>query len=498
MSKALSILLVEDDEDDYLITREYLEEIPGRDLDLRWVDCYDEGMTLVEAGGIDICLVDYRIGGHTGLEFLENVKSKGLQVPMVLLTGVGQRDIDVAATEAGAADFLDKSELSSTILDRTIRYAIANAESMRALAEKTGFLETTLENTGAGIAAFDLTGALIMSNQQFADFIARFDVSGDAKEDAATGHLNLTLEKVAEMLKVQLDDQVDIVSPDGHVFELRRNVVPAGGSVVFVLDITEQKTLEKTITRARNDAEAASRAKSAFLSNISHELRTPLHSIIGYSELILSETRALDPKDCADQIHESGTHLLSLIESVLAYSKLESGEYACKSERIFELDGLLTSSIAQVAAAATRRNVTIDFEIDSTIESIEGDQMALRQIFVNLLANAIEFSNEGERAEVSIKALEDGAAAITVRDFGAGMDPEKVENIFVPFLQLDDSLDRSHEGTGLGLPIVKSLAEHHDAVLRIETAPDEGTAVIMTLPPERVRLHNIAASQAAG
>jgi len=114
MSDALSILLVEDDEDDYLITR---------------------------------------------------------QVPMVLLTGVGQRDIDVAATEAGAADYLDKSELSTTILDRTIRYAIANAASMKALAEKTGFLEATLENTGAGIAAFDVNGSLIMSNHLFSKFL---------------------------------------------------------------------------------------------------------------------------------------------------------------------------------------------------------------------------------------------------------------------------------------------------------------------------------------
>ena len=489
MSDALSILLVEDDEDDYLITREFLEEIPGRRVDLKWVDCYEEGMTLAEAGGIDICLVDYRIGGHTGLEFLENAKAKALQIPMVLLTGVGQRDIDVAATEAGAADYLDKSELSPTILDRTIRYALANAASMQALAEKTGFLEATLENTGAGIAAFDVNGSLIMSNQLFDEFIKRFDEQSLAQDKS------LTLDRIQEVLSVDLTENVAIVSPDGNAYELRRNVVPSGGDVVFILDITEQKNLERTMIQARNDAQAASRAKSAFLSNISHELRTPLHSIIGYSELILTDTRALDPKDCAGQINESGNHLLKLIESVLAFSKLESGEYSSKSDRIFELDGLMTSSIAQVAEVAARRAVVIDYSIDPSIESIFGDQMALRQILVNLMNNAIEFSEEDGRVDVELAIAPEGRASLSVTDHGAGMDPAKVERAFIPFVQLDDSLDRSHEGTGLGLPIVKSLAEHHEAEISVKTELGSGTSVSLTLPSNRVTLHDISVGQ---
>lgn len=491
MTDAWTILLVEDDEDDYLITREYLEEIPGRRLDLRWVDDYDEGMKLIEAGGLDICLVDYRIGGHTGLEFLENVKAKGIQIPMVLLTGVGQRDIDVAATEAGAADFLDKSELSATTLDRTIRYAIANAASMKALAEKTGFLEATLENTGAGIAAFDAEGSLTMSNQLFGSFIERLD----PELNLAQGQL--TLSGIASILEVDLSESTSVTCPDGHIFEVRLNVVPAGGAVVFVLDITEQKILENTMIRARNDAQAASRAKSAFLSNISHELRTPLHSIIGYSDLILAETDALDPKDCAGQIHESGTHLLSLIESVLSYSKLESGEYSCNVDRIFEIDGLIHASVAQLEAAITRRNIKIEITIDPLISSVFGDQMALRQMLANLLSNAIEFSHEGGRVEITLTANEDGSAALCVRDHGVGMDPEKVDRVFIPFVQLDDSLDRSHEGTGLGLPIVQALARHHNAEVHIETAIGEGTAVFVTLPASSVDLQPAGEEQVA-
>ena len=480
MADVWSILLVEDDEDDYMITREFLEEIPGRRVDLTWVDCYDKGMNLVRAGGVDICLVDYRIGGHTGLEFLESAKSNGLEVPMVLLTGVGQRDVDVAATAAGAADFLDKSELSATILDRTIRYAIANSASRQALAEKTGFLETTLENTGAGIAAFDASGMLTMSNNLFEVFCDDLDVG------ILHGSKVITLERFMALLDVDFQGPTSVVSPDGNVFEVRLNAVPSGGVVVFILDVTQQKALEQTMVRARNDAQAASRAKSAFLSNISHELRTPLHSIIGYSDLILSETCALDPKDCAGQIHESGTHLLALIESVLAFSKLESGEYAFTVERIFEIDGLIKASIAQVHDLAATRSVAIDLSVDPAINSIVGDQRALRQILVNLLKNAIEFSHESGRIVVSLTLLRDGSAALSVQDFGIGMDPNEIDRAFIPFVQLDDSLDRSHEGTGLGLPIVKALAEHHRANLSIKTALNEGTTVIITLPAANV------------
>lgn len=463
-----------------MITREFLEEIPGRRIDLTWVNCYDQGMQLVQAGGVDICLVDYRIGGHTGLEFLEIAKANGLQVPMVLLTGVGQRDVDVAATEAGAADFLDKSELSTTTLDRTIRYAIANSASRQALAEKTGFLETTLENTGAGIAAFDVDGMLTMSNHLFSVFCNNLNA------EVPNCSENITLEGFKAGLNNDLQELTSVVSPDGNVYELRLNPVLSGGAVVFILDVTQQKTLEKTMIRARNDAEAASRAKSAFLSNISHELRTPLHSIIGYSDLILSETCALDPKDCAGQIHESGTHLLTLIESVLAYSKLESGEYSCRAERIFEIDGLIDASVAQIQSAAERRNVSINISIDPVISSIVGDQRALRQMLVNLLKNAVEFSHEGGRIEVSLCLANNGAAELSVQDYGVGMDPEKIDRAFIPFVQLDDSLDRSHEGTGLGLPIVKALADHHEANLSVKTALGEGTIVIITLPSASV------------
>ena len=487
MAEPLKILLVEDDEDDYLITSEYLDEIPGRSVDLNWVNGYDEGMAILESGGVDLCLVDYRIGGHTGLEFLEAAKERGLSIPMVLLTGVGQRDIDIAAGKAGAADFLDKSELSSTLLDRTIRYSIAHANALQALAEKTSFLETTLDNTGAGIAAFDARGNLATANHKFQDFVAQFGALEDANLTALAAHLSIEAEVYQE-----------IFAPDGKTYELRSNPVPAGGSVLFILDVTEQRVLAENMITARNEAEAASRAKSSFLANISHELRTPLHSIIGYSELITQETPALNPIDCAEQINESGKHLLALIEAVLSYSKLESGDYSCKSTDIFELPALIDAAVSDIKMRAEQKSIDIQQTVDPLIKGLHADPMGIRQILINLLTNAIDFSDEGTIVEVHLEANTDGGVDLMVRDFGAGMDPEQITNAFTPFAQVDDTLARTHEGAGLGLPIVKSLVRHHEGEIRVETMPGEGTTVIIALPAERVRLGGVEDARQAG
>ncbi|NNE21210.1 MAG: response regulator, partial [Rhizobiales bacterium] len=133
MPDKLNILLVEDDEDDYLITREVLEEMQAVDLNLTWVQDYDEGLSFLARNHVSVCLVDYRIGAHTGIEFVKVAKHRGLKGPFILLTGVGQHDIDVAATEAGASDFLDKSDLNANLMERSIRYAIANSKALEAL-----------------------------------------------------------------------------------------------------------------------------------------------------------------------------------------------------------------------------------------------------------------------------------------------------------------------------------------------------------------------------
>lgn len=238
----LRILLVEDDEDDYFVASELMDDLPYT-VELVWAERFDDGLTHLLEDAFDIAFVDYRIGGRTGLEFIESVKSQGIDTPLVLLTGAAAREIDIAATKAGASDFLDKSELSASILERTIRFVIANADAMRALSEKSNLLTTTLEHTSAGIAAIDRGGRIIQSNRQFAEFLEKMrdKCGGGDLEDSAV------IRELLAARGTEFGGALEIQDRAGRIFEVRVNSAPDGGIVIFTLDVSEAKRQEKQL-----------------------------------------------------------------------------------------------------------------------------------------------------------------------------------------------------------------------------------------------------------
>ena len=256
--------------------------------------------------------------------------------------------------------------------------------------------------------------------------------------------------------------------------------------MIFAVDVSAQKALQDNIMRAKSRAEAISRAKSSFLTNISHELRTPLHGIIGFSDLIIAQTPNVDMVDCALQINESSKHLLDVINAVLDYSKIEAGQHPFDDEDVSDLSSMVAFAIRQVEGNANDRGITVVSEVDENVLGFRGDEMSMRRILINLLSNAVKFSEDGSRVTVRVWGQVDGSLAISVSDNGIGMEPGEVEQAFVPFQQLHASLDRPHEGTGLGLPIVKSLADLHEASISIDTVPGAGACVRITLPADRV------------
>lgn len=485
---AIRLLLVEDDEDDYFLTKDCLEGIHGKEVEIEWIQEYETAMERLRADSCDICFLDYRIGGRTGLEFLEAVRHEELTTPIVLLTGVGQHDIDVAATEAGAADYIDKSELSPEMAERTIRYAVAQAEARRNLAEKSSLLETTLENATAGIAAFDPDGKLAQTNEVFDDFLKAFMMQADA--DLAPLDL---------IKQTCVDENATVATLDGSVFDMTINPTPRGGHVVVVVDITEQKALQLEMEAARIEAENANRAKSAFFSSITHELRTPLHNILGFADLIMHEGSVMEPQECARYIQEGGNSLLDIVNSLLEYSRLESGYEPENNGGLFELDFILASIAEGFSAAAEQNGVELQVTIDPTIDGLYLEEGALRSIFSRLAQNAVRFSPDGGTVELLISINDAGEIVLSVSDEGIGMKKDFVEKILSPFAQADDGLDRSFEGIGLGLSIVKLLATALEAKLEIVSGRESGTTASLILAPETAILKaGTAAAQNVG
>jgi signal transduction histidine kinase len=239
------------------------------------------------------------------------------------------------------------------------------------------------------------------------------------------------------------------------------------------------------------NAESANRAKTEFLANMSHELRTPLNAIIGFSDVIQNEImgRIEDtPKyiDYARDIGEAGSHLLSVINDILEIAKIEAGQLDLR-EDAFDAGSALDACIGMLSNRAEDASVHLICEDGQPQVIIWGDQKKFKQIVLNLLSNAIKFTPKNGHVTLSIGIVSDGDFVLTVSDTGVGIAEADLEEALAPFSQIQNAQQRTHEGTGLGLPISRALAELHDGTLEIKSEPGLGTTVTVRLPAERLR-----------
>jgi len=235
----------------------------------------------------------------------------------------------------------------------------------------------------------------------------------------------------------------------------------------------------------RAEAESANASKTAFLANMSHELRTPLNAILGFSEIIARE--CLGPvgspryKEYAGDIHNSGTHLLSLINDLLDVAKIEAGRMEIEPHMI-ETRRALESALKFVGVKSRERNQVLTISVDDGAAILYADERALKQIVINLVSNAVKFTQHGGRIDVSAKRNPAGDFELIVADNGPGIPNERIDRIFKPFAQVDNRYDRQAGGTGLGLALVRGLTELHGGRTWIESEPGKGTRAFVILP----------------
>ncbi len=254
-------------------------------------------------------------------------------------------------------------------------------------------------------------------------------------------------------------------------------------------DITAQVRDAQVLVDAKIRAEGANRAKSDFLANMSHELRTPLNAILGFSDVIATRMfgeAALDRyADYARDIHSSGFHLLSIINDILDLSKVESGR-AELDEGEAMLGNVVAEAVRLVGERLRPEGVAFDVSLPETEPRLRIDERKFVQILVNLLSNAFKFTPAGGVVSLEAGWLADGGLAIRVCDTGIGIAPNEIEKVLSPFGQVESAFSRNNHGTGLGLPLAKSLAELHGGSLSLASVENEGTVVTVTLPPARV------------
>ena len=248
--------------------------------------------------------------------------------------------------------------------------------------------------------------------------------------------------------------------------------------------------LSDKLRAARDDAEAANKAKSEFLANISHELRTPLVGIIGFSEIM--EDEKLGPmgspqyREYAGDIHQAGQHLLSLINNLLNLSKIESG----KEELVeYEIDvgGIIANTVRLLHPQIEENHLVVECDMHPDMPKLVADEGKVKQILINLLGNAIKFTGEGGRIAIKAWARGDSGCVIQIADSGIGIAPQDIPKALAQFGQVDGVFNRKYEGTGLGLPLAKALVELHGGVLDLQSEVGVGTTVTIRFPVWRLQ-----------
>ena len=296
--------------------------------------------------------------------------------------------------------------------------------------------------------------------------------------------------------KSLMDIEYRIFRKDGelrHVRELATHIFDDEGGLFrtsgILQDITDYKKIEAIAEKARVESEAANQAKSEFLANMSHELRTPLNAIIGFSQALqgqlfgpLGNEKYLD---YANDINDSSNHLLELINDILDMSAIEAGAVELQEAEL-DVNQAADSAIRLVTPRAAKGAITIHTDIDPGLPRLYADERRLKQILLNLLSNAVKFTEAGGNVTLSASMTKDGDMLVSVSDTGIGMNEKEVDTAVSQFGQVDSSLSRKEEGTGLGLPLTQSLVELHGGALTVSSKKGEGTTVSIRFPSDRL------------
>lgn len=290
------------------------------------------------------------------------------------------------------------------------------------------------------------------------------------------------------------DMEVTLRSAGGSEIEVlvSSEIIECDGDQVLLVigqDIGDRKAYEEELRASKEAADLANRSKSEFLANMSHELRTPLNAILGFSEIIKDQIlgRLEEPKyaEYARDIHESGSHLLEIINDILDLSKIEAGRLEVHTHDVC-VPELVHSCIRLIEPRAEDAGLALDVDVPADAPTLRADERLMKQILLNLLSNAVKFTPRGGRVGVRVERTGEGGLRLSVRDTGIGMDEDGVESALRPFGQVDTSFSRKHQGSGLGLPLVVAFSERQGACFDLDTALGEGTEIAVTFPADRV------------
>lgn len=486
----LKILLVEDDEDDYIIIRDMLSDVTGKPLKMEWSTTYEAGLEALRRQQHDVCLLDYYLGQHTGLELLQEMSDKSQNVPIIMLTGLGNHQVDVQAMEAGAADYLVKGEIHPYLLERSIRYAVRHRQVLRALQQREDRFRSLVQNSSdvIGVLREDSTYQYVSDSCRGILGYAPEDLVGKKSLDFVHPEDISVVQEALRELKACPDDVLStefrFLHGDGtwRILEATGNNLLdhpfIEGIVVNTRDVTMQRQAEKKIERYAAELKRSNKELEQFAYVISHDLQEPARMVESYLKLLRRRYQGqLDDKADVfiDYAVDGAKRMQEMIAALLDLSRVET------------LGAAFTPTDVEAVLERTLRSLNKTIEdadahvTHSPLPTVAADQAQLAQVFQNLIINAIKFQREGVPPRVHIAATpKDAMWVFSVADNGIGINPKQTDRIFQIFQRLHTR--EEYPGTGIGLALCKRIVERHSGQIWVESTPNKGSTFFFTLP----------------
>lgn len=486
------VLLVDDDEDDYMITREALAEAIYTRLDLDWVNSYEAGQAQIKASNHDIYLIDLHLGQHDGFELLQYAAEIGCQKPLILLTGQGEREFDLKALSLGAMDFLVKGQFSAALLERAIIYAIRHRQVLNELQTSEAQYRGVLENQAELVCRFDRDMVLTFVNGAFARYFgwpsaqlpgrSLTSLMPEEQFDQFASHLNhvfarqmpVTFELALPGTSSARKWQQWTIQP---LPDKTQQVHEAQGVAV---DISERKTAEIALRNALIREKELGELKSRFVSMTSHEFRTPLTTIMSTASFLeMADEKISTDKRLTrlSKIRQAARDMAELLDEVLVFGKAEANRLEFVPEAI-NLISFITEIVEDYRAGSHSSHQFV-FNHPQQLKPFYGDIKLMRQVLSNLLSNAIKYAPVDTTITIDLTHGEN-QFILSISDQGIGIPEEDQPLIFDPFHRAHNT--REYSGTGLGLAITRRAISRHEGDITFVSQPDKGTKFIVTLP----------------
>ena len=472
---SVRILIIDDDEDDYLITSEYIRHIPGSNFQITWCYNYDEALSLMCANNHDLYFTDYRLGAKSGVDLLKDLVEKGCEVPIILLTGKGNREVDMEAMQLGAVDYLIKTELTVEKMERCIRYALERAASLRALKA----------NERKYRSVFEKSKDLVFLADDMLDFQ---DVN-----NAAQSLLGYEKEELLQMNLCDLMDQAQHKKYLLHAIQSRKEIndwevvltTKTGEKKICILTAAKEDQYQEIefiqgiihdITNLRKEEKATLQAEKLaaagrLVRTLAHEVRNPLNNITLSVEQLTQEDVSEGAQLYLNIIQRNSKRISSLISELLSTSK--------PSEVVLEETILQTIADDVIATALDRitlKHIALSVSYPEDPVLILADKDKLKLALQNIVINAIEAMEDGAgKLSLSLHLLP-AAAVLNINDNGCGISEENVARLFEPYFT------QKRNGMGLGLAFTLNIIQSHRATVDVNSKEGQGTTFTLTFP----------------